>query len=346
MADRYLRDALLQSDRWNALSLDAQNLYIRLLMIVDDFGCYDGRDNVIAQQAYYLGRHEALPLGALHECGLIMRYTNAGKQYLALTRWSEGLRGKRKFPAPPTNNDLPELKFRGKYGNIIEFKNPKGSDPVSILLDVHGRPVMPQPPEWRRVDTDWMPIDSLPQHPVQSRRASHGTPQKISPTSHVTSAPVTSTPVSSSQSQHAVTSSQSLQPVTACRDGTLSVSSKHLAVTLKATPPSSPSSSENDKKSEPTQPTISGGNGSDKVKLREGAWEGISEAQRLKWQDMFASLSIPDQLARAAAWLQANAKEREVIERDGGEELFVVRWLLREARAVPPTVHGANKHDA
>src|SRR5262245_27926148 len=121
MPDRYLREALLRSDRWNACSLDAQNLYTRLVMIVDDFGCYDARDGVIASAAYFMGRREPLPITELHACGLITRYTNAGKLYLALLRRGETLRGRRRYPAPPVNVDLPDIKYRGKFGNKLDF---------------------------------------------------------------------------------------------------------------------------------------------------------------------------------------------------------------------------------
>jgi hypothetical protein len=63
---------------------------------------------------------------------------------------------------------------------------------------------------------------------------------------------------------------------------------------------------------------------------------GLSEAQRLRWQDMFSDLSIPDQIARAGAWLHANREERDAIENLGeGFHAFLIRWLLREDRGRP-----------
>jgi hypothetical protein len=71
----------------------------------------------------------------------------------------------------------------------------------------------------------------------------------------------------------------------------------------------------------------------DVIGISEGAFTNLGEQQRLKWQDMFDDISIPDQLDRAAAWLMVNTAEREAIEQQGeGFGAFIVRWLLREAR--------------
>jgi hypothetical protein len=70
----------------------------------------------------------------------------------------------------------------------------------------------------------------------------------------------------------------------------------------------------------------------------------LSEAQRLRWQEMFTAISIPDQLDRAAAWLEAHPSEHQEIARADGEHAFIVRWLLREVR--PATVSTRAKTDA
>jgi len=307
MPDRYLREALLRSDRWNACSIEARDLYVRLLMVVDDFGCYDARDGVVASAAYYMGRREALPLVELHACGLITRYTNAGKLYLAILRWGETLRGRRRYPAPPICNDLPEIKYRGKYGTKLNFANPAGSDPVSILVDVHGRPVMPQPPEWRRPG-DWLPLAD------QSQRAV--------------------TESNSPQLQRAVTSVTSARTpaVTAHQDSTRSVvSSQESAVIDQESATQQSAATGAPSNSAQSLPTATPpGNG--RIQLQGTQWRGVSEAQAARWQQMFDGIDVADQLEHAAAWLAVHHEERALIERDQGEEKFIVRWLLREAR--------------
>jgi hypothetical protein len=328
--DRYLRDALLRSDRWNACSLDARDLYVRLVMIVDDYGCYDARDGVVCTAAYFLGRTEPLPLVELHACGLITRYTNAGKLFLALMRWGETLRGRRRYPAPPINNDLPGIKYRGKYGQKLNFANPVGSDNVSILIDVHGRPITPQPPEWRRTTSDWLPVageaaqalapkDWQPLHADTDSNSAQSLPA-------VTSGP----PAGSNSAQQAVSSQRSR------------------VIDQESATPSSATNSAQSPSAQLLQPTTTPTTMKEKpngeIRWQAGAWHGVSEAQRLRWQDMFAAISIPDQLDRAGAWLDAHPKEHEQIERDGSEHAFLVRWLLREVR--PGTVPTRAKADA
>jgi hypothetical protein len=76
------------------------------------------------------------------------------------------------------------------------------------------------------------------------------------------------------------------------------------------------------------------GNGSSKVELTNtGEWLGVDDAQRLRWQDMFDDLSIPDQLARAGAWLLVHPEERAIYEQqEDGMRAYIIRWLLREDR--------------
>ena len=80
------------------------------------------------------------------------------------------------------------------------------------------------------------------------------------------------------------------------------------------------------------------------IKRTAGAWHGVSEAQRLAWQDMFDGVSVPDQLARAGAWLDAHPEEHARIAADGSEHAFILRWLLREVR--PGATGTRSKPDA
>jgi len=56
---------------------------------------------------------------------------------------------------------------------------------------------------------------------------------------------------------------------------------------------------------------------------------GLTERQRSHWQGMF-EFSIPDQIDRAAAWLQANPDKAP--RSPDTPHAFLVRWLLREVR--------------
>lgn len=303
MPSRWLHDALLTSERWNDLGHAAQNLYVRLVLVVDDFGACDGRDNVIATACYPTHRVDVSEtLAQLHAADLIVRYSNAGKPYLALMRWQNDIRGKRRFPAPPICNESLEhlIGLRGKYGRDIGWRNPAGSDGTSILLDQQMRPIIPQPNEWRLVHKAYAPdLDGM-----QSLRTAGAQPLQTSLPPLVR------------------------KPLTLDVELELELDKKTKTKTSTPTRDEAPHGAQPlQTQSTPTAPS----NG--KIKLNgEGGWDGLSEAQALRWQDMFADVSIPDQLARAAAWLHAHPAERAVIERDDGEESFIVRWLLREVR--------------
>lgn len=307
MGNRLVFDSLLTSQRWNDLGHAAQNFYLRLMLVVDDFGVFDGRESVIAAHCYPTNRTDVAELlAALHGVELIVRYSNAGKPYVAIMRWQNEVRGKRRFPAPPINNDAPDLKLQGKYGRPIGWKNPGGSDSVSVLLDAQMRPSVPQPREWRMVTKDYAPDPGGDQ-------ALHTMVHKPSPPAvHKPYAPPDAQPLHTG-SGSGEGNGEGKGPAKA----TASDAAQHGAQPLQ--PP-------------PTSPPTNG-----KIQLTDsGEWHGVSEAQRLKWQSMFDALSIPDQLDRAGAWLLAHREERDAYTRDDGLEQFLIRWLLREARAQPP----------
>lgn len=54
MPQRFLRSGITNSDRWNAVSFEAQSLYIRILTLVDDFGRFDARIPILHGQCFAL----------------------------------------------------------------------------------------------------------------------------------------------------------------------------------------------------------------------------------------------------------------------------------------------------
>lgn len=310
MPDRILREGLLRSNAWNNVSGDAQMLFIRLLLVADDFGCFDGREQVIISQCYVLNPFEPAAefpplLAELHREDLILRYSNRARPFIAIRQWAHDFRYKRRYPAPPINIDVRGCKYRGKYGKEIEWQNPEGSDEVSVLIGFDGRAVAPQPPEWRRL-SDYAPVT-----------------WKVSDKKTVTAGAASVTGAQSLERapQSLVTSASPL-----LKDlETLRLSNLETSAALEAS--KAPVTAK--QSLQPPSPTS--GNG--KLELSaEGEWRGLTEAQRLRWQDMFPGMSIPDQLARAAAWLQANETERKAYEAQDGLEAYLIRWLLREGR--------------
>lgn len=327
MPDRYLREALLNSERWNTLSLDARDCYVRLVLIVDDYGCYDGRPALIAAHAYRYGRTEALPLPELQRADLVVRYTNAGRPFIAITQWGEVKRGIRKFPAPPINNDRAEVRYMGVFGRAPAWQNPPRCDAVSVLLDVNGRPVQPQPPEWRRT-TDWSPLDSPP--------ASSGMPSPEAPS---TGAPSLGTPSPTRQRSiglRAVTvppSSGTPRPEHPVSSQQSTINSEPTTLSSGSTTP--PARPEHPRPEPPSPTTSAATSGNGKYELDDnGAWAGVSDAQRARWQEMFSEMSVPDQIERAGAWLVAHPAERKLYTDRGELEQYLIRWLLNESRQI------------
>jgi hypothetical protein len=292
MPDRYLREALLSSDRWNDQPVDAREFYIRLVLIVDDFGCFDGRPNVIAAHAFptLLCDVRAL-LDALFSANMLARYSNAGKPYIALTRWQNELLGKRRWPAPPFNNMASKKPQRGKYNRPIGWANPQGADEVSVLLDAQMRPVVPQPSEWRNVARDYAPLGITDGMQPLYTDGTQGL--------RTNGRPVVEVQYLSTDTQEQLTEK-------------VEQSSTNGTQSLQNTPP-------------PTTPE-------ERVELKNGEWAGLSVALQARWQEMLPELSIPEQLQRAAAWLSAHREEHAAIRANGGEEAFLVRWLLKEGR--------------
>jgi hypothetical protein len=330
--DRYLREALLRSDRFDALSDPAQLLFYRLMSVVDDFGCYDGREYVIATATRPLRAYDITEaIIELHKAGFIVRYANAGKAYIALRQWGEMTRGRRKFPAPPINVDRPGVKYRGPFGRTARWENPKDTDPVSILLDANSRPVVPQPPEWRRVDSDWMPITSGQPH--GSHQAASDAAEDREQAQAAVGQPKTGSPPVANDRQ--LVSVSAVPTVSGS-----AVPTVDRVVAAGDVEPTAATGQPAGSQALPTTPPP--GNG--KIKCKSGEWQGLSEAQRLRWQAMFTAISIPDQLDRAAAWLEAHPSEHEEIASADGEHAFIVRWLLREVR--PATGSTRAKADA
>ena len=337
MPDRYLRAGLLMSDTYDALSVEARELFVRLLLVVDDFGCYDGRDHIVANNCYPLRHHDVSDaLRELHNAGLIVRYSNRGKGYLAIRQWGELLRKtKRRFPAPPINVDLPKIKYRGPFNRPMDWANPDGCDHVSVLIDTLGRAVVPQPPEWRR-HGDLLPLDStVPQQSTLSLvRQPLKAPQS---TLGLGTKPDEEPQALGTSPRDTSLGAQPRVPAVAVTAVNSHLQQSDVAVAVASTDLATPSLTSLEQATSPATATPMR-NG--KIELLEsGEWRGVTEVQRLRWQGMFAALSIPDQLDRAGAWLLAHPAERAGYERDDGLEAFLIRWLLREARSAPPPAH-------
>lgn len=117
MNDRLIRGGIIDSERVNSLSWAAECFYRRLQSLVDDYGNYDGRIDVLRADAYKLKLNQVSTadvsswLQLCEHAGLIRCYEVENKSYIHLLDFGQKLkRFKRKFPASP--DEPPEEKRR------------------------------------------------------------------------------------------------------------------------------------------------------------------------------------------------------------------------------------------
>lgn len=107
MPDRILRAGILTSDRVNELSWGGEVFYRRLMNVVDDFGCYDGRESILRASLYPLkiDRVDNSDIAKwLAECagaGLVRVYLVDSKPYIMIENFNQRLRANvSKWPQP------------------------------------------------------------------------------------------------------------------------------------------------------------------------------------------------------------------------------------------------------
>jgi len=117
MPQRFLRPGITNSERWNKVPIEAQNLFIRLLTLVDDYGRCDGRASVVCGQCFSVWNElnpdseitlavTAQLLQQLAAGHLIDVYEANGKRVLQIEQWQERVRegSKERWPANPARS--------------------------------------------------------------------------------------------------------------------------------------------------------------------------------------------------------------------------------------------------
>ena len=127
MPTRILRDGILDSEQVDRLSEPAELFYRRLMSVVDDFGRYECRYNLLASKAFPLRRNitEEDIKQRLEECiaaKLIRVYRVGDKDYLEILNFGQRIKTGQisKFPEPPgTSGTFPEVPVSS--GNIQDI---------------------------------------------------------------------------------------------------------------------------------------------------------------------------------------------------------------------------------
>lgn len=108
MPNRIIKESILTSDSFNALTLSAQSFFIRLIVRVDDFGRFEARSAVLRAALYPLRLEkvdEKCVIAMLEELksqNMVSVYWVLGKPYLQMVNWNkyQQLRAKKsKYPA-------------------------------------------------------------------------------------------------------------------------------------------------------------------------------------------------------------------------------------------------------
>lgn len=120
MPSRYIRADYLDSEIVGMASEAGEVTFLRLMLVADDFGRFDGRLTVICRKCWPLGLDKdpkadeiEKRLQHLEHTGLIVRYEVDGKPFIFIPKFKQRTRAnKSKYPDPPRNDgrmpDMPQ----------------------------------------------------------------------------------------------------------------------------------------------------------------------------------------------------------------------------------------------
>ena len=106
MPNRLLKEGIVDSDRINGLSPEAEVCFYRLLVVSDDLGRMDARPAIVRARCFPLKEQSNLIskieiwLEELSKAGLISRYLVENRPYLMIANWDQRVRSSGKYPAP------------------------------------------------------------------------------------------------------------------------------------------------------------------------------------------------------------------------------------------------------
>lgn len=116
LPDRIIRDELLTSERYWSVGIEAQRLFVHLLLNADALGRFSGKNYTIRAGCY--PGHAIDPklveklLLDLHDADLIRIYEHEGARYVFIPRYRQRLKAKCSYYPPPPSliNDIVEEK--------------------------------------------------------------------------------------------------------------------------------------------------------------------------------------------------------------------------------------------
>lgn len=170
MPNRIFREGLLDSEPFNALSLEAELFFVRLMLKADDFGRYTGHPTLLRANLYPLKLDKVREkdiVDWLGECvrqKMVIVYTSGGKSFLEIPKFQQRTRAeKSRFPECPTNDG--QLSVNGLtsahvVGGVVVVEDDSRENGCNVAVE-------PQPAaktEAKLSDGEW--LESLKTNPA------------------------------------------------------------------------------------------------------------------------------------------------------------------------------------
>jgi hypothetical protein len=146
-----LKEGIVDSDKIDRLTPEAEVFFYRLLVVADDLGRMDARPAIVRARCFPLKESLSAEkiskwVDATWEAGLIGRYEADGKPYIQILEWEQRVRSNGKYPGPddgqmsvncPTDVRLGKGKGKGlgaSNANDVRFDAASGTWSVPDLL--------------------------------------------------------------------------------------------------------------------------------------------------------------------------------------------------------------------
>lgn len=171
MPSRILREGILTSERVDRLTPQGELFYRRLMSVVDDFGRFDGRPQMLRVSCFPLRVDRVREadisrwLDELQTAGLIALYAVNGKPYLEMHDFRQQVRAKEsRYPAKPEPIGGCVADAKQQIGGCVADEHVDGGGGGGGDEDVDDKPTHPLgagSSETFRMRSDWKPSAHL-----------------------------------------------------------------------------------------------------------------------------------------------------------------------------------------